>query len=625
MKETRSNFSWAFLAVASGLRFIVLGALSAHLLGPYSGGRGFDLRLETLLPWLVILFTPALGIGPFAAAIANSRARSSILFFSTLFGFLVLGLFAMFPPSAWLRCFGLLMCETGLFLIARNTTFANEPRSLYWAVKLSHLLSIGGGILGAWFTWSEITGESTPQKWSFAPYAVLCYLLALVLCYLGRPQATGEPFLKESPVLSFVLGTRQSFSGKYYLRLFLTSILFWIMLGLLWVVVPRLEAYTFKEEFREFYGQRITMNIGLGMFVGVALLMFQQHEYRAGFGIPISFLFVGLAGLLRVLYGVSAGVYFLAGMGLGFGWVAFTLWNGIWGSRAYLGTSAALGTFNAGIGGLVVAGLTLWAVQEPDRVSDIFTMVWLWGGLPLGVILCVIWFRPLFEFLVSVFFWPLYRISTQGPGTKQLPLRGPYLIIANHAAWFDPLFVDKIVPAPTIPLMTSKFYDLPVISFLMRRVIGTIRVEDAPLKRETPEIPQAIEALDRGECVVIFPEGWLRRKESQPLKRFGRGIWQILQARPQTPIIPIWIEGNWGSFTSFYGGKPPTKGKKPDFWRKIQMGVGNSFTIPSELLADHMKTRTYLQNRVLEAREHLGLPPLNQAIEAHTESEEVQE
>ena len=56
---------------------------------------------------------------------------------------------------------------------------------------------------------------------------------------------------------------------------------------------------------------------------------------------------------------------------------------------------------------------------------------------------------------------------------------------------------------------------------------------------------------------MVFPEGYLRRTEDRPLRRFGQGVWQILKARPDTPVFTAWIEGNWGSYTSYANG-PPT-------------------------------------------------------------------
>jgi 1-acyl-sn-glycerol-3-phosphate acyltransferase len=140
-------------------------------------------------------------------------------------------------------------------------------------------------------------------------------------------------------------------------------------------------------------------------------------------------------------------------------------------------------------------------------------------------------------------------------------------------------------------------------------VVGTIRVPDKLYRREAPEIQEAIAALDRNDGVVIFPEGWLRRKDEVPLRRFGRGTWQILHARPNTPVFSFWIEGNWGSFFSWKGGAL-MKGKPLDFWRTIQIAGIEGRVVPPEVLESHLATRAELMKWVLEARALLGLPPI---------------
>jgi 1-acyl-sn-glycerol-3-phosphate acyltransferase len=217
-------------------------------------------------------------------------------------------------------------------------------------------------------------------------------------------------------------------------------------------------------------------------------------------------------------------------------------------------------------------------------------------------------FRPLFELVVEPVLWVLYHIRGRGPGLANFPRTGPCLVIANHACWFDPLFLAKILPRPITPMMTARFYDLPVIRPLMV-AFGVIRVPEKAIKKETPEIQEAIAALDRGECVVVFPEGYLRRSEDRPLRRFGQGIWQILQARPATPVFACWIEGGWGSYTSYFNGRP-TKNKRPDFRRLIQIGVAEVKTLAPDVLSEHLPTRINLMNQVSKARELIGLPPL---------------
>ncbi len=160
-------------------------------------------------------------------------------------------------------------------------------------------------------------------------------------------------------------------------------------------------------------------------------------------------------------------------------------------------------------------------------------------------------------------------------------------------------------------MMTSVFYDKPILRWLMVSVVHAIRVEASEFRREAPELRQAVVALDRGECVVVFPEGRMRRRDDQLLHRFGQGIWLILRERPNTPVVPCWIEGGWGSYFSYRGG-PPTRNKRFDRWRRIDVAVSEPRVIEPAVLEDHRATRAHLMQACLGARQHLGLeaPPI---------------
>src|SRR5262249_42895560 len=205
-------------------------------------------------------------------------------------------------------------------------------------------------------------------------------------------------------------------------------------------------------------------------------------------------------------------------------------------------------------------------------------------------------FRPTFELACEPVLWVMYRVRAAGPGLAGFPVCGPCVVVANHACWLDPLFLAKVLPRAVTPMMTSKFYDVPVLRRLMRS-FGVIRVPEATYKQDPAEIREAVAALDRGECVVIFPEGFMRRREEKQLRRFGRGVWHILRERPGTPVFACWIEGGWGSYCSYYNGKP-TKNKKPDCRRPIGVGVSAAVTVDPATLDSHLPTRLFLMNRV---------------------------
>jgi 1-acyl-sn-glycerol-3-phosphate acyltransferase len=231
-----------------------------------------------------------------------------------------------------------------------------------------------------------------------------------------------------------------------------------------------------------------------------------------------------------------------------------------------------------------------------------------------GLVLFAGWFffREMLEQLFEFPVWFLYRIRAHGPGKDDVPRRGPLLVVANHSTYTDPFLLAKVLPRRLVPMMTSLFYDLPVIRWLMRRVVHAIRVPIGKFRREAPELKEAIAALDRGECVVIFPEGSLRRKEQPLLRMFGQGVWHVLHERPQTPVVVCWVEGGWGSFFSYFNGKPG-KNKKIDRRRPIDIVVDEPAPLAPAVLKEHRTTRTHLMERCLKLRGVLGLPTTQEA------------
>ncbi len=204
----------------------------------------------------------------------------------------------------------------------------------------------------------------------------------------------------------------------------------------------------------------------------------------------------------------------------------------------------------------------------------------------------------------------MYRVRTFGPGKDRMPATGPLIVLANHTAYADPFWIGQFAPRHLTPLMTSLFYDLPVVRWLMVHIVGAIRVQLASFRRQAPELGEAVELLRRGGALLIFPEGQLRRTAEPTLRLFGQGVWHILQEVPRTPVVVCWIEGGWGSFSSYDRG-PPMKNKRLDWRRPIDVAVEEPQVLPPEVLADPLATRTFLMRACRECRRYLGLevPP----------------
>lgn len=321
------------------------------------------------------------------------------------------------------------------------------------------------------------------------------------------------------------------------------------------------------------------------------------NPYRALGFVPLA----ALAWLAAAAHGVYWHEWPGWAHGLPLGLIAGACARGQRGQQPPAEAAVLVAAVLAGAGGarlFVARGRPFDAAEWFVLLAAVALVGWSWARL----------FRPAFEVALEPVCWLAYRIRWRGPGFAAFPRTGPCLVIANHACWLDPIFLVKVLPRPITPMMTSGFYDLPVIRTLMVK-FGVIRVPDRALKKEAPELQEAIAALDRGECVVIFPEGYLRRSSDRELRRFGQGVWKILKERPNTPVFAAWVEGGWGSYTSHHNGLP-TKNKKPDFRRRIDIGMLAAVTVPPDVLDGHLATRTHLMNLVSAARAHAGLEPL---------------
>lgn len=449
------------------------------------------------------------------------------------------------------------------------------------------LAGVGGGLFGARIALAPLgplprVDES--QLDGLLALRLVIGILGLTLLLLVRMPAS-------SPGPLFLLSSHSS--DRAARRAWLSLFAQWGLLVFSWLTAAQ---------------RQVEIEFGLAVLVGILLAAGQRFSQRAIGFVPPAWLGAATAWLAAGWRPEALSPWAALGVCLGLSHVAARaeIVIRVHPSRRWL--AAVLISLAAAVGGLVGAGLHR-ALADRSSLPIIGAII----ALGLASLAVYGFFRELLELLVEPILGIMYRIRATGPGVHRVPTRGPTVIIANHAAWFDPLWVAKVMPLRVRPMMTARFYDLPCISWLMRRVFFTIRVPEAQFRRETPEIDIAVQAIDQGDNLLIFPEGWLKRREEQSLRRFGHGIHEILRRRPQTPVIACWIEGGWGSYVSYKGG-PPTVNKKLDLFRSIRIGISEPEYLPEDMLRDHWRTRRYLMTAVLRARTHLGLPELPLAL-----------
>lgn len=121
---------------------------------------------------------------------------------------------------------------------------------------------------------------------------------------------------------------------------------------------------------------------------------------------------------------------------------------------------------------------------------------------------------------------------------------GGIIVAPNHTSWFDPLVVAHMlwsVDRPPRFLAKESVFRVPIMGPIITSA-GQVRVY-----RETAEaadaVRDAVTAVERGECIVVYPEGTITRDpELWPMQgKTGAARIALATGRPLLPLA------QWGA------------------------------------------------------------------------------
>jgi 1-acyl-sn-glycerol-3-phosphate acyltransferase len=131
-------------------------------------------------------------------------------------------------------------------------------------------------------------------------------------------------------------------------------------------------------------------------------------------------------------------------------------------------------------------------------------------------------------------------------GKDKLPTQGPAIVAANHNSHVDTivllcLFPSKLLPKLR-PVAASDHFDKGGFgSWFSRNIIGIIPIKRGGAARGEDVLLAAKEALQRGEILVVFPEG--SRGEPEEMTRFKTGVARLAEFCPQATVTPVYLQG----------------------------------------------------------------------------------
>lgn len=140
----------------------------------------------------------------------------------------------------------------------------------------------------------------------------------------------------------------------------------------------------------------------------------------------------------------------------------------------------------------------------------------------------------------------IYRIRVVGK--ENVPKTGGALLVSNHLSYVDVLLLQASMDRPIRFVMNRELYHLwwlhPIARLFHAIPIST---KSSP-KELITSLKSASNPILSGEIVCIFAEGSISR--TGHLLPFRRGFERIMKGSP-APIVPVNLDGLWGSIFSF--------------------------------------------------------------------------
>jgi 1-acyl-sn-glycerol-3-phosphate acyltransferase len=185
-------------------------------------------------------------------------------------------------------------------------------------------------------------------------------------------------------------------------------------------------------------------------------------------------------------------------------------------------------------------------------------------------------------------FWPWLRFGLQWTieGAAHVPEHGPVILASNHVSYLDPLTLAWVADRKGRRvrfLAKAELFEKPALGWLLQSA------HQIPVMRGSADaagaLGAAVDALHRGECVAVFPEGTISL-DLEPMR--GKSGTARLAQQADAPIVPV---GLWGTHRIMM------KGRKPSWkWGVAQVAVvGEPIRVGTD---EHVKAAT---DRVMDA------------------------
>ncbi|WP_136443080.1 lysophospholipid acyltransferase family protein [Pacificoceanicola onchidii] len=129
-------------------------------------------------------------------------------------------------------------------------------------------------------------------------------------------------------------------------------------------------------------------------------------------------------------------------------------------------------------------------------------------------------------------------------GVEPVPAQRVYF--ANHTSNGDFVLIWASLPpalrARARPVAAADYWlTSPLRSFIGRDVFRAVLIQRQAEARVDDPVGQMAEAIDKGDSLILFPEG-TRNMGDTPLLPFKSGLFHLAERCPEVDLVPVWID-----------------------------------------------------------------------------------